>query len=140
VFKLGNADGFDVPDLQPDGAATCAFGTTAEDRIEDSHDLCAASADADYILYRSQRLHTTYVAVKVRPRIDYNLPEEQLGFELLLQMTENQAAVRTLEDLPSRTPAQDAELRTRRTTLERNESFLETLIEVQRIFGITSWL
>jgi hypothetical protein len=140
VFKLGNADGFDIPDVQPSGRPTCAYGTVPADRIEPSHDLCADPNDADYILYRSDRLHTTYVAVKVRPRIEFNLEEEQLGFQLLYQMTQNQRRIVELEGLPTRTADQERELALRRRTLERNESFLETLIEVQRIFGITSWL
>jgi hypothetical protein len=140
VFQLGNADGFDIPDVQPDRTATCAYGTTSADRVDPAHGLCAAAEDADYIIYHSDRLHADYVAVKVRTRIDFNLEEEQLGFQLLLQMSENQDAVRALEALPTRTPAQEDELRTRRRQLERNESFLQTLIEIQRIFGITSWL
>jgi hypothetical protein len=95
---------------------------------------------ADYIVYRSDRLHVEYVATKVRPRIDFNLEEEQLGFQLLIEMTNNQEQVRVLEALAVRTAAQEAELNQRRRTLERNESFLETLVEVQRIFGITSFL
>jgi len=78
--------------------------------------------------------------VKVRPRIEYNLEEEQLGFQLLAEMTANQARIGELEALATRTPAEAEELRDRQRTLERNESFLETLIEVQRIFGISSWL
>lgn len=134
VFKLGNGDGFDIPDRQPDGTATCAFGAA----IEPGHEVCTNAADADYITYESNRLHVTYVAVKVRTRIDYNLEEEQLGFQLLHQLTVNQARIRELEDLPTRTPAETQELSRRQATLERNESFLETLIELQRAFGINS--
>ncbi|WP_053232071.1 hypothetical protein [Sandaracinus amylolyticus] len=136
VFKLGNADGFDIPDTQPDGDATCAFGTA----IDAGHALCTDPLEADYIVYESNRLHVSYVAVKVRPRIEYNLEEEQLGFALLLEMTRNQQRIEELEALATRTPEQERELRNRQRELERNESFLETLIEVQRIFGITSWL
>lgn len=136
VFKVGNGDGFDVPDTQPDGTQTCAFGA----RLEPAHAVCTDPDDADYITYDSDRLHVRYAAVKVRTRIEYNLAEEQLGFQLLYQMTLNQERIRELQALPTRTPAQEQELRQRQRTLERNESFLETLIEVQRIFGITSWL
>ncbi len=134
VFKLGNGDGFDIPDRQPDGTPTCSFGVA----IEPGHDVCTDPDDADYITYESNRLHVTYVAVKVRTRIDFNLEEEQLGFQLLYQLTTNQARIRELEALPTRTPEQAQELTRRQATLERNESFLETLIELQRAFGVNS--
>src|SRR5690606_37236781 len=136
VFKLGNADGFDIPDTQPDGSATCGLGRA----IEPGHGVCTEPEASDYIVYESDRLHVAYVAVKVRPRLEYNLEEEQLGFALLLQMTQNQERIRELDLIADRTADEEAELRRRQRELERNESFLETLIEVQRIFGITSWL
>lgn len=140
VFKLDSADGFDIPDTQPDGTSTCGLDVGAESVADPAHSVCTSPDDADYILYRSARLHTTYVAVKVRPRITYNLEEEQLGFQLLLAMHQNQERIAALEADTSRTPEEDAELSQRQRRLEDNESFLETLIEVQRIFGITSWL
>lgn len=134
VFKLGNGDGFNIPDEQPDGTPTCVYGAP----VEAAHAVCTDAEEADYITYQSNRLHVTYVAVKVRTRIEYNLEEEQLGFQLLYQMTLNQDRIAALEALPTRTMAESAELTQRQRTLERNESFLDTLIEVQRIFGINS--
>ncbi len=137
IFKLGSGDGFRVPDLQRDGSQTCAFGTS---RTEPTHRSGCTAEDADYIVYTSDARHTSYVAVKIRNRIDFNLEEEQLGFQLLLEMSANRDAIRALAALPTRNMAQEAELRQRRERLDRDESFLETLIEIQRIFGITSYL
>ncbi|MCZ7686021.1 MAG: hypothetical protein M5U28_47585 [Sandaracinaceae bacterium] len=137
VFKLNNADGFTIPDVQTDGEPTCAFNQAVPGS---GHAVCADPEDADYIIYVSDRLHTPYVAVKVRERIDYNLEEEQLGFQLLLRLHNQQERVRELEALPTLTADQRAELNRTRQLLVRGESFLEALIEVERIFGITSWL
>lgn len=137
VFKVSNADGFTIPDVQLDGEPTCAFNQAIPDS---GHAVCADPDEADYIVYVSDRLHTPYVAVKVRERITYNLEEEQLGFQLLLRLHNQQERVRELEALPTLTPDQRAELNRTREQLTRGESFVEALIEVERIFGITSWL
>lgn len=137
VFKLNNADGFTIPDVQLDGEPTCAFNQAIPGS---GHAICADPEDADYIVFVSDRLHTPYVAVKVRERITFNLEEEQLGFQLLLRLHNQQERVRALEALPSLTADQRAELNSTRQELTRGESFLEAIIEVQRIFGITSWL
>jgi hypothetical protein len=42
--------------------------------------------------------------------------------------------------LPSRTAAEEARLRTLRLSIERDESFLEYLIELARTFGVSSYL
>ncbi len=137
IYKMDNADGFTIPDVQQDGLPTCAYNQAIPGS---GHALCADPAEADYIVFVSDRLHTPYVAVKVRERITYNLEEEQLGFQLLLRLHDAQERVRALEALPSLTPDQRAELNRNRDVLTRGESFLEALIEVERIFGITSWL
>ncbi len=154
IFKVDNADGFTIPNVQTDGAQTefwgsqipgteCADVADTEchrlaDGVQDG-DAVAGPEDADYIVYNSDRLHTPYVAVKVRQRIEYNLEEEQLGFQLLLRLYNQQERVRALAAIPAPTPAQREELSAARRQLQQGESFLETLIEIQRIFGITSW-
>lgn len=137
IFKLDNADGFTIPDVQQDGQPTCAFNQAIPGS---GHAICTDPEEADYIVYVSDRLHTPYVAVKVRQRLTYNLEEEQLGFQLLLRLYNQQERVRELEALPTLTDAQRAELNQLRVQLQNGESFLETLIEVERAFGLTSWL
>lgn len=136
VFKLDNADGFTIPDVQLDGQPTCAFNQAIPGS---GHALCTAE-EADYIVYSSDRLHTPYVAVKIREDLNFNLEEGQLGFQLLARLNSQQERVRELTALGALTPAQRQELNETRAELSRGESFLEALIEVQRIFGITSWL
>ncbi len=137
IFKLENADGFDIPDTQTDGLPTQAYGQAIPGS---GHAVTTDPAEADYIIYTSDRLHVPYVAVKLRERLTFNLEEEQLGFQLLLQVAELQDRVRALEALPSPTAEERTELSRLRRDLVGNESFLESLIEVSRIFGITSWL
>jgi hypothetical protein len=137
VFKLDNADGFTIPDVDNEGNPTTAFGAAIPGS---GHGVTTDPEEADYITFVSDRLHTPYVAVKVRQRLTYNLEEEQLGFQLLLRLYEQQERVRALEALADPTTEQRAELARLRQDLTSGESFLEALIEVQRIFGITSYL
>jgi hypothetical protein len=150
VFTVGNGDQFTMPDRQPEGDLTCAFRTAREEAgglttttLTPSGATCLDVDDADYITYTSDRLHTTYVAAKVRSRTTYNLAEEQLGFELLRQISGTQDRVREIEEIEAGRPLTDAErteLASRRRRLESDESFLQTLIQLQRIFGINSYL
>lgn len=130
VFALGSGDGFTIPDTQRDGSQTCAYATSV--LTSPGHIGGCSAADADYITYTSDHLHNTYVAVKIRSRDTYNLEEEQLGFQFLLSLNQDQQLVRTL---PAG-PALDAA----RARLQSNESFLATLIELQRQLGINSYL
>lgn len=136
VFKLDNADGFEIPNVQLDGQPTQAFNAAIPGS---GHAVTPDPEEADYIMYVSERLHTPYVAVKVRERLTFNLEEEQLGFQLLLRLHNLQERVRELEGMPA-TPENLARLADSRRELQAGESYLEALIEVQRIFGITSWL
>lgn len=138
IFTLENGDGFAIPDFQPDGSRTCYVGP---ERTDPDHIPCASPADADYITYTSDRVHTTYVAVRVRTSINAPLlEEEQLGFEFLSNL---QAVSDRIGELTDGNPVNGEggpeldQLRRRRV---HDESFLVTLIELQRIFGITSWL
>jgi hypothetical protein len=137
VYKLGNGDGFEIPDVTGDGDAPCAYGDMA---VQDDHDTNCSEDQADYVVYESDRFNTPYVAVKVRPRISYNLEEEQLGFQLLSQMYNERERVEELEELESPTDEQLDELERRRQHLRKNESFLEYLIAIQRSFGISSYV
>jgi hypothetical protein len=123
IFKEGNGDGFDFATTRPDGSAICEYGT-------------AGCTRPGYIRYTSDRLHETYRAAIIEPRLAYNLPEEQLGYELLLRLTALQAEVRRLSTIPTAA----AELREKRRELESNESYLNLLIEIQRTYGISSYL
>ncbi|MGE0790749.1 MAG: zinc-dependent metalloprotease [Sandaracinaceae bacterium] len=137
VYKLDSADGFTIPCVQQDGQPTAGFGGTIPGQA--CHVSTTDPLDADYIMYISDRLHTAYVATKIRERLTFNLEEEQLGFQLLVRLHETQASVRALEALGTLTPEQRAELSQLRRQIQRGETFLESLIEVQNIFGITSF-
>lgn len=149
VFQMGNGDQFTMPDRQPDGSLTCAYRTPRQEArgertvtLTTSGATCTDPVEADYITYTSDRLHATYVAAKVRSRTDYNLEEEQLGFSLLRRLSATQDRVRELVEIESGRPLTDAErneLNTRRRRLESDESFLQTLIELQRAYGINSY-
>lgn len=130
VVALGSGDGFTIPDFQRDGSQTCAYLTSV--LTSPGHVGGCSAVDADYITYTSEHLRTTYVAVKIRSRDTYNLEEEQLGFQFLLGLNTDQALTHTL-------PA-GAQLDRVRRRLQRNESFLGTLIELQRRLGINSYL
>jgi hypothetical protein len=126
VFKLGNGDGWDIPATRPDGTPTCGFGEPG-------------CTQPDYIRYSSDRLSTTFVAVYIRPRYDYNLPEEALGFNLLKEIREKQDRQRALAARPSRTPAEEEELARLNRQLASDDSFLEYLIDIQRRYGISAY-
>lgn len=137
IFKLDSADGFTIPDVRLDGEPTQAFGQAVPGS---GHAVTTDPVEADYIIYVSDRLHQPYVAVKVTERLTFNLEEEQIGFQLLLRLYNMQEEVRDLEARGTLTPEERAHLTELRRQLIAGESFLEALIEVQQIFGITSWL
>ena len=83
---------------------------------------CDSAEDATYVVYNSERLHTPYVAVKVKPRLSYNLEEEQLGFQMLRRMVD-------MQNDPSTDPAD----------LQAQESFLNYLIQLQAEYGISNY-
>jgi hypothetical protein len=51
---------------------------------------CDTSEDADYVVFESNRFRTLYVAVKVRPSLELNIEEEQVGFQLLKRLVDLQ--------------------------------------------------
>ncbi|MEZ4286579.1 MAG: hypothetical protein R3A47_00145 [Polyangiales bacterium] len=70
--------------------------------------------------------------MKIRPNLDTNLEEEQVGFQLLRSLVDLKAEIDS-------TPA-GSEKDTLMQELNRSESFLEFLIQIQEIFGISSAL
>ena len=130
IFRAGDGTGHDIPDVQPDGSPACALGEALRPGHNvvdpDVDDGCNTAEDATYVVYNSDRLHTPYVAVKVRPRLAYNLEEEQLGFQLLSRLIDRRDALRD-------SPSDDAE----RDLIEQ-ESFLEYLIQLQGEYGISN--
>ena len=135
IFKAGSGGGFDIPAVQPDGTPSCAYG---EASLEGSHletsqrsAGCANAEDADYVVYESERFRTPYVAVKVRPSLQLNLEEEQLGFQLLRRLVD-------LQDEITAMPA-GAARDTKERELAKSESFLEYLIELQVAYGISQF-
>ncbi|RLB50782.1 MAG: hypothetical protein DRJ42_18155 [Deltaproteobacteria bacterium] len=137
IFKIAAGDSFTLPATQADGTATCAYG--AEALPGTGHATGCVGPDADYVIYQSDRFHTGYVAVKVRPRLTYNLEEEQLGFQLLRRLVDRQDRVRALTSGGALSEEERAELASLRTHLTSDESFLEYLIDIQRRYGISDW-
>ncbi len=137
VFKAGSGGGFDIPDVQPDGSPTCVYGT---DGLGAGHFVvdpdvpndCDTAEDADYVVFESNRFRTPYVAVKVRPSLELNLEEEQVGFQLLRRLVDLQDELETLDESGT---AYASSLR----ELQRGESFLEYLIELQTQYGISNF-
>jgi hypothetical protein len=137
VFKAGSGGGFDIPDIQPDGRPTCVYGT---DGLGKGHFVvdaqvpngCDSAEDADYVVFESSRFRTPYVAVKVRPNLELNLEEEQVGFQLLRRLVDLQDE---LASLPEGDPARADKER----DLQQGESFLEYLIELQTAYGISNF-
>ena len=133
IFRAGSGEGWDLPDMQADGEPTCAYGTLT---IEDSH--VTGCADPDYVVYQSDRLHTRYMAVKVRSRLEYNLEEEQTSYQMLRRMVELQGRVQELAAIERPSPAQVALLSSLQNELVRSESFVEYLMDIQRRYGISN--
>lgn len=139
VFKLGGGDGYKIPEARADGTPICGFG----------EDGCDAP---DYIVYESDRLHTTYVAVTIDPNGSTNADEQQLGYKLLLSLHERQNEIRELSaritelegtDQPSDVEQEElSELVDERSKLrieqDRDEGFAEYLIELGRTLGIST--
>lgn len=136
IFKMDSGEGWDIPNTQPDGSPTCAYGTVA---VDPAHDTGCAAEDSDYIVFDSDRFHQPYMAVKVRSRIEYNLEEEQIGFQLLRRAVDLQTEVRALRAIASPTPAELEELHRKEDELHSSESFLEYLIDLQRRYGISAY-
>jgi hypothetical protein len=126
VFKLGSGDGYTIPDKHKDGSPTCKYGD-------------ANCAKPDYIVYDSDRLHTSYVAVVVDPEETGVIDEQQLAFQLLKRLSERQVRVRDLRANMQRSPDEQDELDRLARDVERDESFLEYLIELERQLGISSY-
>ena len=93
---------------------------------------CDTAEEADYVVFESNRFRTPYVAVKVRPSLELNLEEEQVGFQLLRRLVDLQTDVDALDP---EDPAHPIKL----GDLQRGESFLEYLIELQTAYGISNF-
>ncbi len=126
VFKLGSGDGYQIPETRKDGTPTCKYGDAGCER-------------PDYIVYDSDRLHTSYVAVVIDPEATGKIDEQQLAFQLLRGLSDRQTRMRELRALPERSPEEAAELDEIARGLERDESFVEYLIELERQFGVSSY-
>lgn len=137
IFKAGSGSGFNIPDIQPDGSPTCVYGSDglgAGHMVVDANVLndCDSADDADYVVFESNRFRTPYVAVKIRPNLELNLEEEQVGFQLLKRLVDLQ---NTLDALPPTDPSIPQKLQ----DLQQGESFLEYLIELQTAYGISNF-
>ncbi len=132
IFRSGTGDGFTIPDVQPDGDTTCGYLRT----LDPAHGVCERE-DADYVAYVASDSQE-YIAVKIRSRLTYNLEEEQLGFALLSRLADARAELDTLEAIPSPSATQRARIAEVREAVQRDESFLIYLIDVQKQYGIFS--
>jgi len=137
IFKVGSGESFGVPELQSDGSRTCAYRDAVLPGA--THDSGCNAEDADYVIYESDRFHTGYVAVKVKPRLTYNLEEEQLGYQLMRRLVDKQQRLRALRRIDDPTRAERDELIQVERDVNSNESFLEYLIDVQRQYGISAY-
>lgn len=126
VYKLGSGDGYKIPETRRDGTPTCAYGAEGCEK-------------PDYIVYESDRLHTSYVAVVIDPGETGLDNEQQVAFQLLLRLSKRQGDIRALSALSERTDEQEQELSRLQESLQRDESFLEYLIELERQLGISSY-
>jgi hypothetical protein len=127
VFKLGSGDGYEIPATRRDGTPTCKYGD-------------AGCTKPDYIEYESNRLHTTYRAVVIDPGETNVDDEQQVAFQLLRRLSERQARIQDLSGrMNSLNADEQAELPRIQQELQRDESFLEYLIELERQLGISSY-
>jgi hypothetical protein len=127
IFKTGSGDGYKVPDTRQDGSPTCAYGDKGCD-------------NPDFIVYDSDRLHTSFVAVVIRPNGEKVIDEQQLGFQLLLKVKREQEDIRALEAKAGLSSSEQEDLTQRRLKLERDETFVNYLIELERSYGISTYL
>jgi hypothetical protein len=127
VFKLGSGDGYDIPTTRIDGSPTCGYRESG----------CSTP---DYVVYDSDRVHTSYVAVQISPTLSQNRPEQQITYQLLTGLYDRQEQARALSAIAVPTTAQAQQLRALRLSIERDESFLEYLIDLSRSFGLSSYL
>jgi hypothetical protein len=80
------------------------------------------------------------VAVIIQPDRQKGIDEQQLGFQLLLRLKQQQDAVRKL-DAKANPSADDAsKLISMKENLQRDESFIDYLIELERQYGISTYL
>ena len=127
VFKTGSGEGYKIPTEREDGTPTCAYG--------------AKDCDTpDYIVYDSDRLHTTFVAVIIQPDRQKGIDEQQLGFQLLLRLKQQQDAVRKLDAKANPSAEDSSKLISMKEDLQRDESFIDYLIELERQYGISTYL
>ena len=128
VFKNGSGEGYEIPETRGDGTPTCEYG-------EDGCD------EPDYIVYDSDRLHTTYVAVVIQPnreqrhrRTAARLPAAAASCASSQDASASCSAIDDPERRPNATSSKRA------LDLERDETFVEYLIELERMFGISTYL
>jgi hypothetical protein len=65
--------------------------------------------------------------------------EKQVAFQLLRRLSERQSRIRELSGKSALSDAERAELPRLQQELQRDESFLEYLIELERQLGISSY-
>ncbi len=127
VFRSGSGDGYKIPTTHNDGSPTCGYDD-------------AGCTNPDYITYDSDRLQTTFVAVVIQPDPQRGIDEQQLGFQILLRLRQKQDRVRELSAKTDPTADEQAELTSDKLGLEREETFINYLIELERTYGISTYL
>jgi len=127
IFRSGSGDGYKIPATHDDGTPTCGF--------DDPN--CKTP---DFITYDSDRLHTTFMAVVIQPDPQRGIDEQQLGFQLLSRLRKKQDRVRELAGKAMPSADEQSELQSGRLDLERDETFINYLIELQRAYGISTYL
>ncbi|HEX4355085.1 MAG TPA: zinc-dependent metalloprotease, partial [Polyangiales bacterium] len=126
VFKLGSGDGYTIPATRSDGTPTCKYNDANCDQ-------------PDYIVYVSDRLHTSYVAVVIDPEETGKIDEQQVAFQLLKRLYDRQTRIHDLTQQSALSDDENTELTRIKADLVRDESFLEYLIQLERQLGISSY-
>ena len=80
------------------------------------------------------------MAVIIQPNRQQGIDEQQLGFQLLLKLKQQQQQIRELEDEENPSQADEDALLAARQSLERDETFIDYLIELERVYGISTSL
>jgi len=146
IAKLGTGDQYRLPDsLKADGSPGCSYGDVTLNPVH-----VTDCEDPDYVVYTSEDLNQSYVAVKVQNSETFRDNEEfeQIGYNLLVTLFDLQEDLQAkraeLASLPPTTPPEEvAALRREvdRLQVEKQQrtSFLDYLLSIQDRFGVTSF-
>ncbi len=117
VCVEGTSNCVDVPESDPGDGRALVEGT-------------------DFIRYRSDQSHKTYVSYETDGLPEFACDEPSVGFALLAQMNGDQDELAAQQAPPVGVEPDEAAIRRIQQRIQGNESFLETLIYLQERLGI----